>query len=62
MAPSGIEVLLRWFQVFVGLAFPIAVTVILWPARRDLHRWVDHQVDAGEAGDKLKTQIQEFVE
>ena len=62
MAPSGIEVLLRWFQVFVGLAFPIAVTVILWLAWRDFHRWVDHQVDAGEADDKLEKQVQEFVE
>ncbi len=62
MAPSGIEILLRWFQVFVGLAFPVAVTIILWLAWRDFHRLVDHTVDAGEAGDKLQAQIQEFVE
>lgn len=60
--PSGIELLLRWVQLIISLAFPVAITIVLWLAWRDFHRWVDHQVDRGRPGDKMETEIQEFIE
>ncbi len=60
--PPGIEVLLRWFQSVVSVVFPIAVTVILWLAWRDFHRWVDHQVGPDEQQEKLETEVQEFID
>lgn len=60
--PPGIEVLLRWIQLVVGLAFPVAVIIILWLAWRDFHRWVDHQVGPDKLDDKLETEVQEFID
>jgi hypothetical protein len=59
---SGLELLIRWMQLIISLAFPVAIAVILWLIRGDFHRWVEDQIKKDGQADELDTEIQEFID
>lgn len=61
-AISPFEIVIRWLQLLVSIAFPIALVIILWSARNDFHRWVEHQVDRDRSEDTMEAEIQEFID
>ena len=59
---SGVELYIRWLQLFVSLAFPIVVGVVILLAWLDWHRWVNHQIDHDDEEDRLTAEVKEFIE
>ncbi|MDP1808968.1 MAG: hypothetical protein Q8L35_05460 [Actinomycetota bacterium] len=59
---SGLDLYLRWLQLFVSLAFPLVVGVVLLLAWLDFHRWVNHQIDRDEEDERLTAEVKEFIE
>lgn len=62
MNVSGFELYLRWFQLFVSLAFPIAISALLFVAWRDVHRWIDHLIERDNEEQQLAAEVREFIE
>jgi len=59
---SGPELLLRWFQLFVSIAYPVVVATLLLLAWLDWHRWVNHQLERDEDERLLEAEVKEFIE
>lgn len=59
---GGLELYIRWFQLFVSLAFPIVIGVVALLAWLDFHRWVEHRIDHDDEEDRLTAEVKEFIE
>ena len=60
--PSGFDLFIRWWQIFVSIAFPIAVIVLLFLAWLDFHRWVNHRISREQEEERLANEVKEFIE
>ena len=60
--PTGLELYLRWLQLFISFAFPIVVTTLLLLAWLDFHRWVNHQINQDDEEERLVAEVKEFIE
>lgn len=60
--PTGVELLIRWLQLMVGLAYPVVVGVVLFLAWLDWHRWVNHQINRADEEERLNAEVKEFIE
>lgn len=59
---GGLELYVRWLQLFISLAFPIVVAVVALLAWLDFHRWVNHRIERDEEDERLTAEVKEFIE
>jgi len=62
LTPGGLDLYLKWLQLFISLAFPLVVGVVLLLAWLDWHRWVNHQIARDEEEERLTAEVREFIE
>ncbi len=58
--PSGVEVYLRWLQIFISLAFPVVIAAVSILAWLDFRRWVDNQISRSEEEERLVAEVKEL--
>ena len=60
--PSGVEIYLRWLQLFISLAFPVVIATVSVLAWLDFRRWVENQISRSVEEERLVAEVKEFIE